>query len=180
MQYKLNQSFVLFVTSFLSDASKGYKQFIEIVKLCPEIHFVCVGTQDIRPVNLINVSYVGKLSQDMLSNAYSASTVVILPSTVPDALPRVGLEALSVGKPLVGTRIGGIPELIKENINGYLVELNNSNEFANKLRVIMNFRTLQEQFGKASQQILRDNFRQDLTLSKLLNHYGELRKIKCA
>jgi len=45
-----------------------------------------------------------------------------VPSVIPDALSRVILEAMAAGRPVIGTRVGGTPELIVDGETGLLVE----------------------------------------------------------
>jgi glycosyltransferase involved in cell wall biosynthesis len=52
---------------------------------------------------------------------YSRFDVMALPSTFGEGLPLAALEAMQQGVPVVGTRIGGIPEVIKDGINGFLI-----------------------------------------------------------
>ena len=47
--------------------------------------------------------------------------VVVIPSTWPENQPMVALEARSAGRPLLASRIGGLPELVRDGIDGWLV-----------------------------------------------------------
>ncbi len=67
---------------------------------------------------------------------YSASDMSILPSLM-EATSISGLEAMGASLPLVGTRVGGIPELIKEGINGYLCEPKNPKDLAEKIDMLL-------------------------------------------
>lgn len=172
------KDFVVFVTSFLSDNSKGYKSFLKIADLCPEINFVCVGKKDIKPFLKRNITYLGKLDQDKLIKIYQKSKIVLIPSTVPDALPRVGIESLLVGKPIVASNIGGIPELVIHNFNGYLVHMHNYSEFATKIKKIYNSPNLINKFSKNSKKLFNKRFNKDKIISKLIKNYSRI--LKCA
>lgn len=66
--------------------------------------------------------YLGQLNDDIsLALAYAAADVFVLPS-IQDNLPNTIMEALSCGTPCVGFDIGGIPDMIEHQKNGYIAE----------------------------------------------------------
>ena len=67
--------------------------------------------------------FTGYLSGDRLKETTRNALAVIVPSEWYENAPISVLEALAFGKPVVGARIGGIPEMIDEGVNGYLFEL---------------------------------------------------------
>ncbi|MDZ4063786.1 MAG: glycosyltransferase family 4 protein, partial [Coriobacteriia bacterium] len=52
----------------------------------------------------------------------AASDIAVVPSTEPDSLPTVVLEAMALRLPVIGTRVGGIPAIIEDSVTGYTVE----------------------------------------------------------
>lgn len=98
----------------------------------PGSHLHLVGTgryareykELIRELNIEDtVQLHGHKSRDELSRIYKGADICVFPSRV-DAFPSVVLEAMASGKPIVATNVGGIPEIIKCNRNGLLVEPN--------------------------------------------------------
>jgi glycosyltransferase involved in cell wall biosynthesis len=69
---------------------------------------------------------------------YEAIDLVVVPSIIPDSYPTIVMEAGVRGVPVVGSKIGGIPEMIDEGINGYLVEAGNSDELRDVILRTMN------------------------------------------
>jgi glycosyltransferase involved in cell wall biosynthesis len=65
--------------------------------------------------------FVGAVPNAQINSYLGASDLVVLPSLM-EATSISGLEAMSASRPLVGTRVGGIPELIEEGVTGLLVE----------------------------------------------------------
>lgn len=70
-------------------------------------------------------------------NIYALYDVFVLPSTNPDPLPTVVLEAMASGKPIVGYRHGGICEMVKDEHNGLLANVGYSNDLADKIDKIL-------------------------------------------
>lgn len=66
------------------------------------------------------VRFVGELTQEQLATWFSAATVFCLPSRN-EGTPNVVVEALASGRPVVASRVGGLPELVTERRNGLLV-----------------------------------------------------------
>lgn len=78
--------------------------------------------QNMASEHALPVTFTGYLQGGELERTISGSRVVILPSECYENAPLSVLEAFSYGKPVIGARIGGIPEMIEDGINGYLFE----------------------------------------------------------
>lgn len=85
-----------------------------------------------------SVVFSRPLLDQKLVDAYARSSVVVLPSTSDsEAFSVVLVEAMASGRPIIGTRIGGTPQVIDDGENGLLVEAKNSDALAEAiLRVI--------------------------------------------
>lgn len=88
---------------------------------------------------------------------YKMFDVFVLPSTRPDPLPTVVLEAMAAGTSIVGYRHGGICEMVKENSNGLLAVPNDVLDLSNKVSILLNSPKMNEKFGKNS-RIRQHNF----------------------
>ena len=85
-----------------------------------ELVFITVGGDNTSGyMNHITYTYIDKDTD--LSLLYAASDVLLYP-TQADNLPLVVLESMSCGTPVIASSLGGIPEIIKHNENGMLVE----------------------------------------------------------
>ena len=67
------------------------------------------------------VHFAGAVSQRELASYFAAARVMVLPS-LSEGLGRVVVEAMLLGTPVIGSRVGGIPDMIIDGENGYLVE----------------------------------------------------------
>ena len=72
-----------------------------------------------------SVHFVGSVSNDRMPFIYNSADVVALPSK-DEGIPMMLLEALACGVPVVATNVGGIPEIVKSNLNGVIIEQQNA------------------------------------------------------
>jgi L-malate glycosyltransferase len=83
--------------------------------------------------------------------------IFVLPS-VWEGFGIVLLEAMASGKPVIGTAVGGIPEVIEEGVNGYLVEPRNPQQIAAKIMHLLKNEALRNQMGEKGKQMVRDKY----------------------
>ncbi|MPM77476.1 N-acetyl-alpha-D-glucosaminyl L-malate synthase [bioreactor metagenome] len=79
------------------------------------------------------------------------------------------LEAMGCGKPVVGTKVGGMLDTIKDKECGFLVDSRSSDQLAEKILLLGN-ETLREDFGKAARKRVQDKF----DLLKIANEYQKI------
>ncbi len=85
-----------------------------------------------------NVEFLGYVQQgDALDKLIKHARAVILPSECYENCSMAILEAMSLGKPVIGSRIGGIPEQIRDGIEGILFEPGNIQELANAMDTLV-------------------------------------------
>lgn len=83
---------------------------------------------------------------------YKFYEMLVLPSTNPDPLPTVVLEAMATGKPIVGYKHGGVCEMVKEGYNGLLAEIRNPVDLAMKIESLLTDNELKTKMGKNSRK----------------------------
>jgi len=94
------------------------------------------------------VRFTGALNQDEVRAWYRQSDVFALPSFA-EGIPVVLMEAMASGVPCVTTRITGIPELIRDGIDGLLVTPSDAQELADTLATLMDDSELRRELGEA-------------------------------
>jgi glycosyltransferase involved in cell wall biosynthesis len=129
---------------------KGRPVLIEAFHLLPlgRARLVLVGSKS--RVNANGVSNFEYLRDDALWEQYRTASVVTVPSIWPDPCPTVVLEAMAHGRPVVGSRIGGIPDLVEDGLSGLLVTPNDSSALANSLMRILTDHKLRQRLGSAA------------------------------
>src|ERR1039458_7144145 len=95
------------------------------------------------------VHFPGTIPDDALQREYQTCDVFALPSAR-EGFGIVFLEAMSFGKPCIGGRHGGTPEVIRDGVDGYLVEFGNVKQLAQKLKHLYEHPDQAEAMGKSS------------------------------
>lgn len=99
--------------------------------------------------------FLGNKRHDEIVDYYSGADLSILPSLM-EATSISGLEAMAAGLPLVGTDVGGIPELIKDGKNGYLCKPADPEDLAKNINRIL--AEDYKAYGKNSRKMVEDHF----------------------
>lgn len=123
--------------------TKGIMNFVQaiplLLKQCNDLEFLIGGdgplfgeiAQTLKHTNLSNkVKLTGWIPDEELIEYLNELRLLVLPSYA-EGLPTIILEAMACGTPVLVTPIGGIPDLIKDGINGFIME-NNSPECISK------------------------------------------------
>lgn len=94
------------------------------------------------------VQFRGWVEHKELDTYYEKASIVIIPSIGPENFPTVCNEAMSAGRPVIGTNLGGIPEIIDDGVNGYLVEPENPEQIAEKVIKLFSEENLLKDLGR--------------------------------
>ena len=100
--------------------------------------------------------------------------VFILSSIKYEDFPNVILEAMSLGKPVIGTRLAGIPEQIEEGVNGFVVPPRDKNALSDAMLILIKDRKKCKQMGENSIERFHKLFSYDKIINNYINFYREL------
>jgi len=103
------------------------------------------------------VCFEGAVGQDDIARYYREADVFCLPSFA-EGLPVVLMEAMATGRPVVATRITGIPELVDDGVSGFLVAPGSVEQLVGALERLAASRELREQMGLAGRQKVVEAF----------------------
>ncbi len=117
--------------------------------------------------------YHGVVSGDKKIQLLKLSHVFLLPSYF-EGLPIALLEAMAFGVVPIVTRVGSIPEVVQDNVNGVFVEIKNSISLVEKLNSIFNNRENLEKMAVESYKTIKDNFSIEEYIKSLNQIYSEL------
>jgi glycosyltransferase involved in cell wall biosynthesis len=167
------------------------KAMARVVKEVPESALVCVGgvpdwlgkgqywpylKQVIESNNLEGkVFLIGKVPNSTLPLFYSASAVSVLPSYY-EAFPKVVIEAMACGKPVVATKDGGPAEAIVDGVSraGSLVRFGSEGDLADALTAILHDERLAERMGQAGRKRVVTDFTWERVAQRIDSMYREL------
>ena len=94
------------------------------------------------------VRFLGWIGEEEVRSAMAESTAVVIPSVWPENLPTVALEAMGVGRAIVASRVGGMPELIKDGQTGLLTRPYDVNDLARALSTVLDDPALARHMGE--------------------------------
>ena len=139
------------------------KAFNQISPDYPDVKLKVIGhCDDRRPYEQLacangNISFhKGMFFKDIVTE-FENCRFLVLPSRT-ESMGRVLIEAMACGKPVIGSRVGGIPEVIEENVTGLLFENENAQELAGKMRLLLNEPSLAQQLGDAGYKRAKKEF----------------------
>lgn len=115
------------------------------------------------------VEFLGWQDQVSIGNLYRKSTLVVMPSIWPEPFGKVGVEALSYGRPVVAFRVGGIPDWLEDGSNGYLVPSGNIGQLSERISELLSDRPKSELWGRNGQSMVMQRFKADQHASRLIS-----------
>jgi glycosyltransferase involved in cell wall biosynthesis len=145
---------------------KRFDVFLETASLLPAYAFIWIGNSEPVADTPENVFCLGNIPGAGKYN--HLADLFMLPSNY-EGLPVVIIEAMSYGKPVVASHVGGISEIVINDENGYTVK-NDPDVFADKISYILENETIYKKF---SENALK-RFRGHLTVEKMLQGYMEI------
>jgi glycosyltransferase involved in cell wall biosynthesis len=155
---------------------KGTQDLVEaadmVVQVVPEARFLFAGQGNLT-LSRSHTRSLGRLPHDEVWRLYHLSDLVVVPSRQPEPLSRVALEAMAAGRPLVGTRVGGTPELIEDGVNGRLVERGSPAQLAEAITGLLLDDELRTRMGQASRELVRTRFAPEASLGRLVEFYRQ-------
>lgn len=118
------------------------------------------------------VKYAGWVDGKTKHKLISECHALILPS-YNEGLPIAILEAMSYGKAIISTNVGGIPEVVKENLNGYLIAPGDKSELRNKIFELLESKEKVINMGNKSRIFVND-FRIEEVVKNVRNVYDKV------
>lgn len=158
---KKEDNLVLFICHYKSmHEMKGLYSLLEAMKMLPEVKLRIVGEKgDFTDDRITSVGI--KRGQDLVEEMQKAS-VLILPSTAHmEGFPMVLIEAMACQTPVIGTEVGGIPEVIRDGIDGFTTPANDSQALMLAISKIMTDKDLATRMGQCGEAKVREKLTWD-------------------
>lgn len=163
---------VLFVATIAKRKGLHYlmEAFKKLLEYIPNAQLRIAGIFDVDPEYVQNLKkkysstiekgaiiFLGGISQEDLIKEYSQCSVFCLPSLAESA-PMVIAQALAAGRPVVATRVGGIPDMIKDGVTGYLIQPGNVDEIFSSLKEILSDKSKQKRMGLEARNFAKEQY----------------------
>jgi len=165
------------------EESKGVYLLMEawkqIVTCCEKVCLVIVGvgSEEKKLKDMMNkedirsVIFVGKTER--VSQYLQAADIFVLPS-IKEGFSNALLEAMASGLPVVATRLGGQAQLVKNGINGILIEPKNVNQIKEAVLNLLRNEGRWQLMGKKARAMVVDNYSLDLCIKRYIQLYNAL------
>lgn len=190
-RHKKNERFkILFVGRL--EKRKGIETLFRAIPLIvdqePAAHFAIVGKDSylspeggpyasylmnhLDPAYHSNVDFAGYVPADELDDFYKECDIFVAPSLY-ESFGLIFLEAMAWGKPVIGCNVGGIPEIIRNNENGFLIEPDDHEALAEKILELRD-EMKRESMGRSGRNDIETKFSMAESISSTLRIYHDV------
>lgn len=173
---KLN---ILFGAFNISDPRKGFKYLVEALSSFPseildQLNMLVVGkSEGIESYKLkLSYSLLGPMNPADMPDLYSESDLMIVPS-LQDNLPNTIMEAMACSCPVIAFNTGGIPEMIEDEVTGYLAEKASVNSLKDTIQKFLDNPNKNE-MGEAARKRVEERYAEEVVAKEYLDHYKKL------
>lgn len=119
------------------------------------------------------ITLLGYLNQNDIRENIRKCRFVTVPSICFENCPYSILEATEIGKPIIGSKIGGIPELVKDDVNGYTYTYDCVEDLTDKLRILFENDEKVNEFSNNSKKLYKENYSAEAYYNKLMAVYNK-------
>lgn len=164
---------------------KGHLVLLEalplILSACPGVKLLIAGDGPMRPEIERKIAGLGLFGSVVLMGhredipeVIHAFDVAIMASYASEGIPQFVLQAMAAGKPIVGTRVGGIPEVVHHGVNGVLIEPRQPGRIAEAIQPLLADAERRRKMGEAGRRMARENHTEDRMLDRLEELYTRI------
>lgn len=180
----VDKRYVLFgATNGTKDPRKGFSYLEKAInmlskdKKAKNIELIVFGCSEPKEKLKLNmpIHYVGRITDEvLLALVYSAADVMVVPSLMENA-PATVMEPLACGTPVVGFNVGGVPEMIDHQKNGYVAKVKDDRDLLYGISWVI-FNKNYSKLAAAARKIFLSKFTLDLQSKNYINLYKEIIK----
>ena len=163
---------------------KGYQVFLKAAQLIRQkdskVKFLIVGDGPEKS-NLEKLSDELKISEDFLFPGYRDDILdiinimdIFILSSFHEGIPMVLLEAMGLEKPIVATKVGGIPEVVIDKISGILVKPNDPEELAEMGLYLLENKKVRKKMGSEAKRRISESFTAERMAKRVLEIYQSM------
>jgi glycosyltransferase involved in cell wall biosynthesis len=171
------QRVLVFVADSVGNIRKGLRPLLEALRHLATrgnlLLLIVGGTRDLPEVNLPSLQVGHIESAACLRQIYSAAHVFVIPS-LEDNQPNTVLEAMACGTPVVGFKVGGIPEMIEDSQTGLLAPRGDVQELAGAIAFLLDHEPERLAMSAQARRRVETIFSRDTQVDRYLELYSRL------
>lgn len=177
---------VLFASRMLW--SKGLAELVKVKKALAKsnVHFqlnvagiLCPDDTDSIPLTQLEqwnregaINWIGRSNK--VSELIERANIIALPSSYSEGVPRILLEAASMGRATLAYDVGGCKSIVQDGRTGFLVEKNQISKLEHKLKTLLLDANLRREMGLAGRNLVLSKFSSSMVISKTLEIYSNI------
>lgn len=165
-----------FIVAGRLSPEKGLKTLFRAIGLLPDVRLTVAGegpqemelralAEDLAPGR---IRFVGTLNQAELGEALRRARALVLPSECYENAPMIALEALGCSVPVIGSNLGGIPEIVRPGQGGALFEAGNVESLVEVMRKFQDNADMAEALGRSGRALVQEEYSLDRHISRML------------
>ena len=160
---------------------KGVDILVAAAEKCPPISFKAAGTyedaEEIVRGAPENFQFYGHLARDVVDKFITSSRIIVLCSVWYEGFPMILVEAMSLGRPIIASCLGGVPEIVEDGVTGLLFEAGNPDDLAEKIQYLWEHPDLCRQMGKMGRLKAQKEYSPEKYYQRLIDVYEKAQKV---
>lgn len=137
---------------------KDIAYFVNLIKLMKLSEYVLIDAFSMREV----------------AELYALAEVCVYPSSASEPFGLTMLESLAAAKPIIVTRMGGMPEIIQDGINGFVIPVRNYEALSMHIMQLLSNKPLAKQLGNTGRQIVKRQFTKEIMTQNTTEIYNSV------
>lgn len=121
------------------------------------------------------VEFIGPVPHNKLDSLYNSSKLFLFTSKH-EGQPSVVYEAMACGLPVISTAVGSVPKIIKDGVNGYIIEDKNPKIIAEKISVLLTNEKLRNDIGRAARETVEKEYSLENYVDNLIYYFKKVMK----
>ncbi len=119
------------------------------------------------------IEFTGRLDENELAEEYKKASIFAFPS-YQDVAPLALLQAMALGKAVIATRVGGIPHIVDDGVNGILIDRDNPFQLAEKIEAVMLETSARKKVGREARKKINEEYSINKVTENLYRIYKEV------
>jgi glycosyltransferase involved in cell wall biosynthesis len=177
---------LMFGAQSLNDSRKGTDLLIKALEQLPEslkqeTILLTMGNDSTEISNTVGIKTMslGYISSDRLKSvAYSAADLFVFPTRA-DNLPLVLQESMSCGTPMVSFAVGGVTDLVRPNVTGYLAQPEDTQDLSKGITQLLEDKNLRQQMSQNCRAITLQEYSLTIQAQRYINLYSQILRGDC-